>query len=104
MCLFFMGLVSSSPRNAMNLKYNNRSMNNNNVTNTWIGVRPALVSIRNGCASSQNKTICRKDQSINNIKDPTSCVIDANQSCTDFEQTTATLDHVHDFLVLKWSE
>ena len=43
---FFMGLVSSSPRNAMNLNYNNRSMNNNNVTNTWIGVRPALVSIR----------------------------------------------------------
>lgn len=61
---FFMGLVSSSPRNAMNLNYNNRSMNNNNVTNTWIGVRPALVSILKGCASSQNKTICRKDQSI----------------------------------------
>ena len=61
---YFMGLVSSSPRNAMNLNYNNRSMNNNNVTNTWIGARPALVSILKGCASSQNKTICRKDQSI----------------------------------------
>ena len=61
---FFMGLVSSSPRNAMNLNYNNRSMNNNNVTNTWIGVRPALVSIRKGCARSQNKMIYRKDQSI----------------------------------------
>ncbi|WP_270473594.1 hypothetical protein [Holdemanella porci] len=48
----------------MNLNYNNRSMNNNNVTNTWVGVRPALVSIQKGCASSQNKTICRKDQSI----------------------------------------
>lgn len=97
---FFMGLVSSSPRNAMNLNYNNRSMNNNNVTNTWIGVRPALVSIQKGCASSQNKTICRKDQSMN-LKDPTSCVIDANRSCTNFEQTTATLDHVRDFLFIE---
>lgn len=62
--MWFRDSNSSSPRNAMNLNYNNRSMNNNNVTNTWIGVRPALVSIRKGCASSQNKTICRKDQSI----------------------------------------
>ena len=62
--MWFRDSNSSSPRNAMNLNYNNRSMNNNNVTNTWLGVRPALVSIRKGCASSQNKTICRKDQSI----------------------------------------
>lgn len=36
-----------------------------------------------------------------NIKDPVSCVIDANQSCTDLEQTTATLDHVRDFLFIE---
>lgn len=37
-----------------------------------------------------------------NIKDPVSCVIDANQSCTDLEQTTDTLDTVRDFLCIEW--
>lgn len=36
-----------------------------------------------------------------NIKDPVSCVIDANQSCTDLEQSTDTLDTVRDFLCIE---
>lgn len=62
--MWFRDSNSSSPRYAMNLYYDIRSMFHGNVTDTWVGVRPALVSIQKGCASSQNKTICRKDQSI----------------------------------------
>lgn len=36
-----------------------------------------------------------------NIKDPVSCVMYANQSCTDLEQSTDTLDTVHDFLCIE---
>lgn len=38
----------------MNLNYNNHSLNNNNVTNPWIGVRPALISIIMMCQQPDN--------------------------------------------------
>ena len=41
--MWFRDSVSSSPRYAMNLSFNNRSMDNNIVTNPWIGVRPAFT-------------------------------------------------------------
>ena len=41
--MWFRDSNSSSPRNAMYLHYNNRSMNNNTVTTPWIGVRPAFT-------------------------------------------------------------
>lgn len=41
--MWFRDSYSSSPRHAMNLLYNTRSVHNHNVTNTWIGVRPAFT-------------------------------------------------------------
>ena len=41
--MWFRDSYSSSPRYAMSLHYNYRSMDNNNVTLTWIGVRPAFT-------------------------------------------------------------
>lgn len=41
--MWFRDSNSSSPRYAMGLIYNSRSMNNNDVTDTWIGVRPAFT-------------------------------------------------------------
>ena len=41
--MWFRDSNSSSPRYALYLYYSNRSMHNNNVTNTWIGVRPAFT-------------------------------------------------------------
>lgn len=41
--MWFRDSNSSSPRNAMDLNYYNRSMDNYNVTATWIGVRPAFT-------------------------------------------------------------
>ena len=41
--MWFRDSNSSSPRNAMNLNYYDRSMDNYNVTSTWIGVRPAFT-------------------------------------------------------------
>lgn len=41
--MWFRDSSSSSPRNALYLYYNNRSMNNHNVTITCIGVRPAFT-------------------------------------------------------------
>lgn len=42
--MWFRDSNSSSPRNAMILNYNNRSMDGNGyVTSTWIGVRPAFT-------------------------------------------------------------
>lgn len=41
--MWFRDSNSSSPRNAMNLNYNNRSMIYYYVTSTWIGVRPAFT-------------------------------------------------------------
>ena len=41
--MWFRDSNSSSPRDAMYLIYVNRSVNNNNVTNPWIGVRPAFT-------------------------------------------------------------
>ena len=41
--MWFRDSNSSSPRYAVNLGYDNRSMNNSRVTNPWIGVRPAFT-------------------------------------------------------------
>ena len=41
--MWFRDSYSGSPRNAMYLLYSIRSMGSNNVTNTWIGVRPAFT-------------------------------------------------------------
>ena len=41
--MWFRDSNSSSPRDAMNLFYDNRSMDNVSVTNTWFGVRPAFT-------------------------------------------------------------
>ena len=41
--MWFRDSNSSSPRNAMYLLYDNRSMNSHYVTNPWIGVRPAFT-------------------------------------------------------------
>lgn len=41
--MWFRDSSSSSPRNAMTLNYNNRSVNSHYVTNPWIGVRPAFT-------------------------------------------------------------
>lgn len=41
--MWFRDSSSSSPRYAMDLSYNYRSMDNNFVTVTWIGVRPAFT-------------------------------------------------------------
>lgn len=41
--MWFRDSYSSSPRHALYLYYSNRSMNNNYVTITWIGVRPAFT-------------------------------------------------------------
>ena len=41
--MWFRDSNSSSPRNAMNLNYNNRSMIYNGVAATWVGVRPAFT-------------------------------------------------------------
>ena len=41
--MWFRDSNSSSPRYAMFLSYNSRSMNNSNVTFTWFGVRPAFT-------------------------------------------------------------
>ena len=41
--MWFRDSNSSLPRYAMNLSYNCRSVDNNYVTNPWIGVRPAFV-------------------------------------------------------------
>lgn len=41
--MWFRDSNSSSPRNAMSLIYDNRSMDNHIVTNPWIGVRPAFT-------------------------------------------------------------
>lgn len=41
--MWFRDSNSSSPRNAMDLDYNFRSMNNHDVTYSWIGVRPAFT-------------------------------------------------------------
>lgn len=41
--MWFRDSYTGSPRHAMNLSYNNRSMYNNYVTFPWIGVRPAFT-------------------------------------------------------------
>ena len=41
--MWFRDSNSSSPRCAMSLRYNSRSMINHYVTDTWIGVRPSFV-------------------------------------------------------------
>ena len=41
--MWFRDSNSSSPRNALNLGYGNRSMDSNYVTYAWIGVRPAFT-------------------------------------------------------------
>lgn len=41
--MWFRDSNSSSPRHAMILHYHDRSMDNYNVTDTWIGVRPAFT-------------------------------------------------------------
>lgn len=41
--MWFRDSYSGSPRSAMDLSYYNRSMYNNGVTITWIGVRPAFT-------------------------------------------------------------
>lgn len=41
--MWFRDSNSSSPRNAVNLNYYGRSVDNYNVTSTWIGVRPAFT-------------------------------------------------------------
>lgn len=41
--MWFRDSNSSSPRYAMNLDYNNRSMYDNSVAGTWVGVRPAFT-------------------------------------------------------------
>lgn len=41
--MWFRDSNSSSPRYALNLLYDSRSMDNNHVTNTWFGVRPAFT-------------------------------------------------------------
>lgn len=41
--MWFRDSNSSSPRYAMYLRYNTRSMDDRNVTNSWLGVRPAFT-------------------------------------------------------------
>ena len=41
--MWFRDSNSSSPRNAMYLNYNHRSLNHNSATSSWIGVRPAFT-------------------------------------------------------------
>lgn len=41
--MWFRDSNSSSPRNAMYLSYDDRSLSHNHVTSTWIGVRPAFT-------------------------------------------------------------
>ena len=41
--MWFRDSNSSSPRNAMYLGYHDRSMDNDDVTNPWVGVRPAFT-------------------------------------------------------------
>lgn len=41
--MWFRDSNSSSPRHALNLIYGIRSMDNNHVTSTWVGVRPAFT-------------------------------------------------------------
>ena len=41
--MWFRDSNSSSPRPAMSLNYSNRSLDNDNVTDTWLGVRPAFT-------------------------------------------------------------
>lgn len=41
--MWFRDSNSSSPRDAMHLIYNSRSMGNGNVSNPWVGVRPAFT-------------------------------------------------------------
>ena len=41
--MWFRDSNSSSPRYALQLSYNIRSMSNDSVTNTWVGVRPAFT-------------------------------------------------------------
>ena len=41
--MWFRDSNSGSPRNAMLLHYSGRSVNHYNVTNTWVGVRPAFT-------------------------------------------------------------
>ena len=41
--MWFRDSYTSSPRNAMHLHYSIRSMDNYNVTTTWLGVRPAFT-------------------------------------------------------------
>lgn len=41
--MWFRDSNSSSPRNAMSLSYYSRSLPNNFVTSTWVGVRPAFT-------------------------------------------------------------
>lgn len=41
--MWFRDSYSSSPRDAMDLNYDRRSMNGSYVTNTWVGVRPAFT-------------------------------------------------------------
>ena len=41
--MWFRDSDSSSPRDALTLYYNSRSVDNHSVTNTWIGVRPAFT-------------------------------------------------------------
>lgn len=41
--MWFRDSISSSPRSALNLVYNGRSMHNDYVTAPWIGVRPAFT-------------------------------------------------------------
>lgn len=41
--MWFRDSNSSSPRNALSLNCSDRSMDNDNVTDTWIGVRPAFT-------------------------------------------------------------
>lgn len=41
--MWFRDSNSSSPRTAMSLTYDNRSVDSHNVTNTWVGVRPAFT-------------------------------------------------------------
>lgn len=41
--MWFRDSYSSSPRNAMGLYYDDRSMSSSHVTNPWVGVRPAFT-------------------------------------------------------------
>ena len=49
---------SGSPRNALSLDYNSRSLNNGNVTYPWFGVRPAFVI---DLSQVNYKTACHVD-------------------------------------------